>query len=471
MLRRTTPLLLTLLLLHGSASAQEATAVPPLVSFAGKIPAARGSRVVVSFALYSSEGETTPLWLERQEVSVDAKGAYTVHLGANDPGGLPLDLFSHGEARWLGVQPEGQPEQPRILLVAVPYALKAADADTLGGRPLSAFLLAPAEPDAAPAEPLSSTGQRIRPTLTGGSFDPSSPGPIGNVTPDTGTFTTLTANQTAWVGDANQEFTNTVATKAAPNPFCWPMKWSFPGADGTTVDDAIGWGYNCHSAPGDPYLTFSLERNWFDGNRHQFEHYMQTNTSGTPWRPFIFVASTDQPSVALWEFLIGESLGGTSTFSVNTKDGSRLLRVQKNYSYFGNISLNFDDGVQFTAPNVIRVKVGGKLLYEFNANGFMPWNPFANTVDIGTLTRPFRTGYFGTAVSTPRLTGITDSTTVTNLNADMVDGQHASDFAVRVAPPPTSTTPCAVAQWAADADYFYTCVSANVWRRAALSSW
>jgi hypothetical protein len=37
----------------------------------------------------------------------------------------------------------GEAEQPRVLLVSVPYALKAADAETLGGKPLSAFVLAP----------------------------------------------------------------------------------------------------------------------------------------------------------------------------------------------------------------------------------------------------------------------------------------------------------------------------------------
>jgi hypothetical protein len=37
--------------------------------------------------------------------------------------GLPLEIFSSGEARWLGIQVQGQPEQPRVLLVAVPYAL------------------------------------------------------------------------------------------------------------------------------------------------------------------------------------------------------------------------------------------------------------------------------------------------------------------------------------------------------------
>jgi len=37
----------------------------------------------------------------------------------------------------------GEVEQARVLLVSVPYALKASDADTVGGMPASAFVLAP----------------------------------------------------------------------------------------------------------------------------------------------------------------------------------------------------------------------------------------------------------------------------------------------------------------------------------------
>jgi len=53
-------------------------------------------------------------------------------------------------ARWLGVQPAlpSVGEQPRVLLVGVPYALKAADAETLGGKPASAFMLTGSEPAA-----------------------------------------------------------------------------------------------------------------------------------------------------------------------------------------------------------------------------------------------------------------------------------------------------------------------------------
>ena len=40
------------------------------------------------------------------------------------------------------MQVSGQAEQPRVLLVSAPYALKAGDAETIGGLPPSAFLLA-----------------------------------------------------------------------------------------------------------------------------------------------------------------------------------------------------------------------------------------------------------------------------------------------------------------------------------------
>src|SRR4029077_18245298 len=79
-------------------------------------------------------------WMETQNVTPDAHGSYTVLLGANRTNGVPAELFASGGGRWLEVQVERQAEQPRILLVSVPYALKAKDAETLGGKPASAFL-------------------------------------------------------------------------------------------------------------------------------------------------------------------------------------------------------------------------------------------------------------------------------------------------------------------------------------------
>src|SRR5581483_2495999 len=88
------------------------------------------------------QDSNTPLWQEKQNVDADERGHYTVSLGLATADGIPLELFTSGRSLWLGVRPQSaaENEQPRALLVSAPYALKAADADTLGGRPASAFI-------------------------------------------------------------------------------------------------------------------------------------------------------------------------------------------------------------------------------------------------------------------------------------------------------------------------------------------
>ncbi|MGO4880632.1 MAG: beta strand repeat-containing protein [Bryobacteraceae bacterium] len=124
--------------------------VPRLVKFTGTLPASTGwpsgGAVGVMFALYEEEHGGAPLWMETQNIRADANGRYTATLGSTRSEGIPAEVFASGQGRWLGVQPEGQPEMPRVLMVSVPYALKAVDADTLGGLPPSAFALANAAP-------------------------------------------------------------------------------------------------------------------------------------------------------------------------------------------------------------------------------------------------------------------------------------------------------------------------------------
>ncbi len=116
------------------------------MNFSGKAADAQGKPIAgsagVPFAIYRDQYEGGLQSIETQSITVDAKGNYTAQLGATKAAGLPLDLFTSGEARWLGVRVNGGNEQPRVLLLSVPYALKAADAETPGGFPLSAFVLA-----------------------------------------------------------------------------------------------------------------------------------------------------------------------------------------------------------------------------------------------------------------------------------------------------------------------------------------
>jgi trimeric autotransporter adhesin len=154
--------------------AAQVTSVPRLVQFSGtlKDAAARSVSGVVSvtFAIYGEQDGGTALWSETQNVTADANGHYSATLGIASATGLPDDLFAAAQSRWLGVRMAGQSELPRVLLVSVPYALKAADADTVGGLPASAFLLA-APQNAAGGETAASTSASAQAAVTGVTSD------------------------------------------------------------------------------------------------------------------------------------------------------------------------------------------------------------------------------------------------------------------------------------------------------------
>jgi hypothetical protein len=130
-----------------AASAAANAVVPPVVKFSGVLTdvnsKALTGTVGVTFSLYKDSQGGAALWVETQNVTPDKTGHYSVMLGSTSSQGLPSDLFNSGEARWLGVQVQGQAEQPRTLLMSVPYALKALDAETVGGKPASSFMLTP----------------------------------------------------------------------------------------------------------------------------------------------------------------------------------------------------------------------------------------------------------------------------------------------------------------------------------------
>src|SRR5579863_1248573 len=157
------------------ATAANAT-VPPLIQFSN-VATDEGSNTLsgvanITFSLFSSQQGAEPLWTETQNnVPLDSTGHYSVQLGITKPAGVPTTLFTTGEARWLGVQIAEQPEQPRVLLLSVPYALKAGDAATIGGLPPSAFVLA------APLSSVVSTPQDA-----GATGQNSDPPPAGSIT-------------------------------------------------------------------------------------------------------------------------------------------------------------------------------------------------------------------------------------------------------------------------------------------------
>jgi trimeric autotransporter adhesin len=178
-----------------SAHAQESQGAPTLIAnaslpsvirFSGKAgdPSTKpvAGLVGITFALYEQETGGPALWLETQNVQLDATGHYTVLLGTTKPEGLPAEIFFSGQARWIGVQVSGQVEQPRVMLLTVPYAMKAGDAATVGGLPPSAFML---------AAPVASGGSKAIDAASAEAAASAIPAATSNVTTSGGAVNTI----------------------------------------------------------------------------------------------------------------------------------------------------------------------------------------------------------------------------------------------------------------------------------------
>ena len=136
-----------------------ASEIPHLIRYIGQVKNAFASShtgvVSLKFTIYDSEKGGTALWQEVQNTQADMLGRYEVLLGATSSEGVPLSVFSNGGQRWLGVEVlrPGSEEEQRVALVSVPYAVKAGDAQTLGGLPASAFMRASNGSEAATSMP------------------------------------------------------------------------------------------------------------------------------------------------------------------------------------------------------------------------------------------------------------------------------------------------------------------------------
>jgi len=122
------------------AELSTAPVIPQMVRYAGKLATRAGDTVEAVFRIYAVEQGGDPLWTETQRVTIGEDGSYSLLLGSANSGGLPQTVFAGGAARWLGVSVERGPEQDRVLLSSVPYAMKSADAELLAGHAASDFV-------------------------------------------------------------------------------------------------------------------------------------------------------------------------------------------------------------------------------------------------------------------------------------------------------------------------------------------
>ena len=227
----TIALALATLLFVSISSAQQATttAIPNLIRYGATLKDASGAPLAattgVTFAVYKQQDGGAPIWMETQNITTDGSGNYSVLLGSTTATGLPGDLFSQQEQRWLGVQVQGEAEQPRVLLVSVPYAFKAHEAETLGGKSVSDFVLANGANPAAnggDARQASSTANNLSVMTAGIKKDATSDGPTNFSGSTTDQIVKITQGGTGngLVANANAPSGNTLGVygqSASPN--------------------------------------------------------------------------------------------------------------------------------------------------------------------------------------------------------------------------------------------------------------
>jgi hypothetical protein len=303
------------------ASAQTASVVPPLVNFSGKALDAAGKPLAgiagATFAIYAEQSGGAPLWMETQNIQADAKGNYSVQLGATSADGLPLELFASGQARWLGVRFDGGEEQPRVLLLSVPYALKAADAETIGGLPPSAFVLA-APPSISAATTSSDTSAAA-----------SSPATTSDVTTTGGTVNAFPLFTTA------TNIQNSILTQTGTTAINVVGKLNFPALGTATSSagfnsrpqDFVASVFNSSTGTAVPQ-TFQWQAEPLNNDKSTATgtlHLLYATGTNTPAETGLKISSEGLLTFAPGQAFPGGTITGSETVSGNISSSGQLI--------------------------------------------------------------------------------------------------------------------------------------------------
>ena len=348
------------------ASAQ-LTSAPTIVRIDGalKTPTGevRAGSVLMVVSLYADKEDTTALWVEQQLVTLDQAGRYTMLAGATLNDGVPKEFLSgSAPGRWLGIGVQGEAEQIRMMLVTVPYALRAREADTLAGKTATDFMLVDQLKDsvksaltaeiaggtkvsaaATTASALSTTINQIAKFTdtsngTGDSIISEAGVNIGIGT--TGPSERLEVNGNTKIGIEKGLI---LPTQGAPFSL-HTAKGFFNGVR----DDVVSLAYNLRPGTvatpvtiGEPIWKWSLEANWYNGANHFVEANLDYQSAdGRTLRRPVYITVNRDTNASLVEFF-------ANTFGVLNDTGTRfnLLVGEAGSTVFTNKFGSIDVGV------------------------------------------------------------------------------------------------------------------------------
>jgi hypothetical protein len=428
-----------------SAVTNANTVVPTLVKFSGTLTDVSGKPLSgtagVTFALYAEHQGGAPLWIETQSIALDRAGHYSVQLGSTASHGLPTDLFTSGEARWLGVQPEGQPERPRVLLLSVPYALKAADAETLGGFPPSAFMLAaPVSNSGNGADAATSSATTATPAASG------APPATSNVTTTGGTANAIPLFTTA------TNIQNSILTQTTTTAINVGGKLILPATGAATASKAFS------SQPQDFVASvFNSGTSTAVNQKFQWQaegvnndkttasgtlNLLYASGTGVPVETGLHINSTGQISFATGQTFPGTGSGTIK--SVGLSAPSSDFKVSGSpVTATGTLALAWN--VAPTSANTANAIVKRDASGNFSAgtiNATTLNAGFVNLASLGiTTSSPTPTYFYSTATNADTLWGVAGSSTG---NAVGVEGETSSSGGSGVYGTADSTTGSAI---------------------------
>jgi hypothetical protein len=425
----------------------EQAAVPRLVKFSGVLLDVSGKplsgEVEVTFALYKQEADEEPLWTETQRVTADERGSYTVLLGATQATGIPADLFRSDDARWLGVQVQGQAQQPRTALVSVPYALKAVEAEKLAGKSASDFVLSEnlgeqvrqviqAQSGSATTASLPGSGLQGQPSTTTTAVPQATP--VGPLLPPS-TFSGTNSSQILLVqqnGTGNGVFAQTASSAGGSallgfatsnstsnsifqNGVLGLNAGTGSGVAGIAFNPSAGVGVYGQSANFAGVFGNSLVRSGFTNG--VFGQTASTNGNG------VFGNATATSGYA------NGVLGGTASTDASGVSGFASASSGFNSGVFGvSSSIN---GTGVFGTSVQWVGVGGQATAPSGGPAFGVWGDSLSTGGTGVAgfedaTSGYTNGVYGQNAS-PNGAGVFGSAVATSGNSDGVVGQTAND--------------------------------------------
>jgi hypothetical protein len=354
----------------------DATSVPQLINFAGTLPqAAVGAHpeaVSATFLIYGEQQGGEALWMETQTMHPDALGHYTITLGAATSQGVPANLFATGEPRWLGIQIPGEAEAARIRLVSVPYALKSGDAETLGGLPLSAFVLAR---DNKAVAPQTASDAAAVPKVTAAATT-TSPGTVTSVSLSAPTSDfTVSGNPVTKSGTLAFKWTTPPTSSVVSNSIVKrDNAGSFWGNDFTAIGNIEAYGTLQSLKDANVYGSF-LQGKTTKGIR------MRNNGSG------VDLESLGAPLFVNW------SSGQNTSFNNQVGIGTSFPQAELNLNYGGAanadtflIGNNTAKGLQMrdNGTGVDLESIGVPLYVNYTTKQPLFLNPNGGTVNIGT---------------------------------------------------------------------------------------